>query len=201
MRKIKLIAGVTALLGLLALAAPSANATVTGAVALTCTANLPSFPSPTTGSGTCGNGTIPARALGVGAGLAGDGQPYVVTGLGNFNASFTYSEQCPLPDVLPPIGTANGTANVTGLTAVHGSDSGASLSTGFSWTRVGLVAVIVTSGTKITFSPSGVAANATTNDAAVAAFAPLHFNPPANACPGPGASLQAAVAGADIQPA
>jgi len=186
----------------LALPAAPASATVTGAVVYSCTANLPTFPSATLLNGTCTNGTLPAEALGVGAGVDDTGNAYAVTGLGNFSAAFTYDENCggttePVP---PAEGTASGTATVTGLTA---TDSGAplateaaTLTTDFNWMRVGSFALILSANVVVTFPPFKAHG---TIDAGLAAFAPL---PPVGNCSPGGAvnNQQAVVVGLDVAP-
>ena len=187
---VKKALGAVALAGLVAAAivvpAGSAGASVTGVVGLTCTANLPSFPT-ANGAGTC-SGT----SAGLGAGLTDDGQPFALAGPGTFDASFAYNEECVAGEP-PVIGFANGSATVTGGTSTEGAFT---LNTNFNWTRVGLTAVILTSGTNVNFA-SGRTATAVAPDAGVAAFAPILGTD--NVCPN-GGDLTAVVVGADVQP-
>ena len=164
-----------------ALAVPttSADASATGGAVFVCRARFGPLP---TGGGTCGNGPlVPGVALGVDAGLDNAGDSYVVTGLGTFTAAFGYVSACLL-------GTANGTATIFGLTAVHTDISnpfspfvtvvGATITTSFTWVRVGLTAVIVMFNTRVTFTNGHFAVSASpvsgiVDSVAVAAFAPL----------------------------
>ena len=189
------LAVVGALVAAIVVPAAPAGATVTGAVAFHCTAQLPAFPA-ASGSGTCGSDVTPSIGVGVGAGVDDDGNPYAIAGVGDFNASFTYNEACVASEP-PVLGEANGSASTSGATAVHnGALTTASLSTDFSWTRVGLVAVILTDSTQVTFGNGG-SATAGAPGAAVGAFAPIIG--PNNVCPN-GGSLSALVAGATAQP-
>jgi hypothetical protein len=192
----------TAAAGLaLALPAAPASATVTGAVLFACQADLPTFPSATLQDGTCGNGSLPSAALGVGAGLDDSGNAYAMVGagLGNFSSTFTYDESnCVVSGTPPATGTASGTATLTGATAVDSGATGvqnATLTTHFTWTRVGSWAVILTDSTSVSFSPSGLHASGTV-DVALAAFLPF---PGFGVC-GASAHTQAQVVGLDVEP-
>src|SRR5438105_3408766 len=82
----------------------------------------------------------------------------------------------------PFLGTAKGTATASGFTAVvKTTKTTATETSGFSWTRVGVVAVITTSGTKITFG-NGQVATAAAPGAGLGTFAPLNFSPTKNKC-------------------
>jgi hypothetical protein len=213
MRKLKWAAAATSLLGLLTFAAPQAGAEITGAVAFQCTASLPAFPSPG-GSGTCSGTSL----LAVGGSLSTAGGAYVLAdthaaGPNNFSSSFSYLEPCVVVGEPPLAGTASGTATISGLNTVRVLPTPATgltttISTGFNWTRVGVVAVILTEGTTATVSDGGQAVSAQDgtaldglipDDVAVAAFAPLNFDPLVHACP-VGGALSAAVVGIDINP-
>ena len=187
---VKRIIGAVALTALIAGAvvvpASTAGATVTGAVGLTCTATLPSFPT------NADNGTCSGTSVGVGAGLTDGGAPYAIAGPGTFNADFVYNEACVAGEP-PVLGSAVGRATVTGGTSTHGAFT---LGTNFAWTRVGVVAVILTNGTEISFA-SGDHATAVAPDVGVAAFAPLLGTD--NVCPN-GGDLTAVVVGADVSP-
>jgi len=197
MKRMKWLAMGATLLGVLVLAVPQAGASVTGAIAFECTANLASgFPG--SGNGTC-NGT----GVGLGAGVTGSvgTTPYALVGAGAFTSNFNYVEPCPAPSVPPLLGTAAGTANVAGATAVVGTTpTTANLTTQFQWTRVGLTAVILTSNTTVTFGTGATATEVSPNDVALAAFAPILTAPTAHLCPA-GDPLTAIVAGVDVSPA
>ena len=188
---VKKIVGAIALTAVVAgaiiLPATTASATVTGVVGIQCTASLPAFPTAS------GGGTCSGLSAGAGAGVDDQGAPYAIAGPGAFNASFAYNEACVLNEP-PLLGAANGQASVTGLTSNQGS---ARLDTNFAWTRVGVVAVLITSGTRVSFLDNGHTATAVTPDVGVAAFAPLLG--PTNVCPN-GGPLSAVVVGADVQP-
>ncbi|MGH2730174.1 MAG: hypothetical protein ACRDJI_06130, partial [Actinomycetota bacterium] len=158
-----------------------------GSVTFECVANLPEFPS-AGNTGSCGSGTIagvgvPSVAVAALAGAAGT-TPFAVAGAGSLSASFDYSEGCVAGEP-PVLGTAIGTA-----TATIGGPAGGSLTTDFSWTRVGLTAVILTSNGTVTTS------GGTSDDGAigvgVAAFVPLLDA--GNTCP-TGGDLTAIAAG------
>jgi hypothetical protein len=202
--RIRAIAGAAVAAFTLILPTTPADASITGGLLFTCEADLPTFPSPA-GGGVCDPGLVPASALGVGAGIDAQGDPYVVTGLGTFNASFNYNETCPPGPALPlppPVGTAVGSASITGLTAVHGTATmGARIDTQFRWVRVGLTAVIITFNTRITFSNGHIAVSAspasgTADDGGGAAFVPI---PTPGNCAAP-AHTRAVVAGVDVVP-
>jgi len=160
-----------------------AASTVSGAALVTCKTSLPAWPT-ASGSSTCG--TYLVGAAGAGAGVTTTNNPYVIAGKGSFSSSFSYSEPCVVAGQSPVLGTAKGTATASGFTAVvKTSKTTASETSGFSWTRVGLVAVITTSGTKITFG-NGQVATAVAPGAGVGSFAPLNFNPKKNVCPSGG---------------
>lgn len=163
-------------------AATPAHAATAGALAFTCEAVLPSFPSPGD-SGSCA-GTSAAT----GAGLSTD-LGYVVTGVGTFEADFSYNEGCAASGLPPASGTASGSASVEGLTAVGpGGVKSASADLTFSWTRTGLVAVVTLNGT---VTVDGVGSTSVTGRAA-AAFVPVLTLD--NVCP-EGGPLRARVAG------
>lgn len=164
-----------------------------GVIAFECTAKLDAFPSPS-GSGTCeGGATIPAPSVASGAlaGTTDDGDPYVVSGAGAFTAEFTYAEGCLLGE--PPLtGAAEGSATVSGLTAVKngGTTSATLVIDSFTWTRAGLTAAITLGSGRIEFGDGDVAQTFT--GAAEAAFAPILTQD--NLCP-VGGPLQALVVG------
>lgn len=211
-----------ALVGAFAFPVAPAHATVTGATAFHCTADLPEFPSQNGNSGTCDADGIDASVtFGAGAGIDdgsssdadGSRDPYVIGGVGSFHADFNYQEQCSANGIPPLLGTADGTATVKGAKVVevvaapapHVAVGDATLSTHFSWTRVGLVALIITDNTKLDFdftaggfSDDNDTATATTIDVAVAGFVPILGA--SNTCP-TGGPLKAKVVGIDVNPA
>lgn len=181
----KLIALALSLTAIVPLTASPAQAAVGGALAFTCTATLPSFPSPG-GNGSC-SGTASA---GGGAGIS-TGLGYVVTGAGSFSANFSYNEGCAASGLPPAQGTAEGSASVDGLVAVGpgGVKTNASADFEFNWGRAGVVATVSVSGT---LTIDGVGTE-DFNGTAVAAFLPvLAAN---NLCP-EGGPLTAQVVGA-----
>lgn len=191
-----------------------ADASVTGALVFVCRASIPVFPSSLRPGGTCAaEGQVPGTALGVGVVTVGT-DVYVLAGTGTFSATFSYDETCPpLPPlpIIPLLGTANGSATVTGVAARRVSDPltprVATVTTDFTWARVGLTAVIVTRNTRVAIAggPTAVSASplsGTVDDVAVAAFVPI---PPQAGGPGLGncaapAPTDAAVVGADVVP-
>ena len=176
MKRISILLAATALIGsALFGTAGSASASTdddasptVGAAIFSCTANLPSWPS-VGGNGSCSNLAT--------AGAGGHGTtPATITSL---NASFSYSEPC-LAGEPPLLGNASGTATL-------GSSAGP-ISVQFDWVRVGLTAVVVTSGP----TAGGHAHDGA--GAGVAAFVPL---PPLGTCsPGGSLPLTAQVVGA-----
>ena len=176
--RVRATVGAAMAAAVLAIPTIPAGASATGGAVFVCRARFGPFP---TGGGTCGGGPpVPGAALGVGAGLDNFGHPYVVSGLGTFAAAFNYVSACLL-------GTANGTATITGLTAVHSDITtsvpvvtvvGATITTSFTWVRVGSVAVIVMFSTRVTFTNGHFAVSASPvsgilDSVAVATFTPL----------------------------
>lgn len=188
--KKKLIALVAAVVAVVPFLPGTASAQGAGALAFECTANLNAFPSPGS-SGSCSGLIEPLGvAAGGAAGVSNEGNPYVIVGAGDFNASFTYAEAC-VANEPPALGTANGTATITGVPAVHkGELTTASGSLTFSWTRAGLTAVVTINSMSLTFANGG--SDNPALGAAAAAFVPVLGS--ANACPS-GGPLQAEVAG------
>ncbi|MDQ3913967.1 MAG: hypothetical protein M3323_01360 [Actinomycetota bacterium] len=188
--KKKLIALVAAAVAVVPFTSGTASAQGAGALAFECEAFLSAFPSPGA-SGEC-KGTV--EPLGIAAGGAagvGTEGPYALVGPGDFNASFTYAEGC-VANEPPAIGTANGTATITGVPAVNkGELTTANASLVFSWTRVGLTAAITISDMQITFANGG--SDNPALGVATAGFAPVLTQN--NTCPS-GGPLTAVVAGA-----
>jgi hypothetical protein len=111
-----------------------------------CTINLASFPNPVkTPNPTNCNGF----AIGVFAGFQANGPGGVVVGVAA-GAPVSISAQYTEPCVAGALGNSNGVGNVTGLTAANVTKGGvlqpidpaAKASIPYSWTRVGVVAVI-----------------------------------------------------------
>lgn len=181
----KLIALAMSLTAIVPLTAAPAQAATAGAVAFTCTATLPEFPSP----GNSGSCSGLARATG--AGVTTDFGGWVVTGAGTFEADFQYSEGCVTGGIPPVQGSASGNASVDGLVAVRpgGATAPASVDLTFNWNRTGTVAQVNISNAMVTIDGVG---SSTVSGRAVAAFVPvLQGN---NACP-QGGPLTAQVAG------
>src|SRR5438552_980522 len=151
MRKALLMLTVAGLVAAFAIP-PVAQASVSGVTEVACRTTLLHWPT-ASGTGTCSKVTV--GAIGAGAGVTTTNVPYAVAAANSYvSSSFTYSEPCPVPGVplTPLVGFANGTITAKGLTAVvKTTKTSAYESEKFSWARVGLVAVIVTSGAKITF--------------------------------------------------
>jgi hypothetical protein len=189
--KKKLIALVAAVVAVVPFLPGTASAQAGGALAFECTANLNAFPSPGS-SGTCSGFVEPLGvAAGGAAGVSNEGSPYVIVGAGDFNASFTYAEGC-VANEPPALGTANGTATISDVPAIHkGALTTADGTLTFSWTRVGLTAVITINSMSLTFANGG--SDNPTLGAATAVFVPVIGA--ANSCPS-GGPLQAEVAGA-----
>lgn len=163
-------------------AATPAHAATAGALAFTCTATLPEFPSDGN-SGTC-SGVARATGAGVSTDLG-----YVVTGAGTFEANFSYNEGCAASGLPPAQGTASGDASVEGLVAVSPDGTAdASVELDFNWTRAGLVAQVNITAT-VTIDGVG---STTVSGRAAAAFIPVITA--GNVCPS-GGPLTAQVAG------
>ncbi len=187
--KKKLIAIAAALVAIVPLTGGNASAAAeAGALAFECTAELSAFPT-AAGSGVCEGDVAPAVAGGAVVGTSTTG-PFAITGSGSFFAEFTYAEGC-VANEPPALGTASGTATVSGMAAVNnGVSVTASATINFNWTRVGLTAAIVITGGQISFSDGATATLGTS--AATAGFAPLLQQN--NTCPD-GGPLKAIVAG------
>lgn len=197
--KKKLIAITAAAVAIVPLNISPASASTTGGFVFECTAVLPEFPSPS-GNGTCGsnapvgNTAVPATAAGTVAGTTTGGDAYVVVAAGanNFSASFSYAEGC-VANEPPVLGTASGTATVTGLTGVKGgAPTTATATLDFEWVRVGATAVVTFTGGTLNFGDDTATPLVLQSAAGTAVFAPLlDAN---NACP-VGGALRAVVAG------
>ena len=161
-----------------------AVATTTGVTELTCITTLPHWPTTQTITNQTCTGFTPG-VNGGGAGLTTSNNPYVIAAAkGSATSNFSYSEPCPVPGAkIPPlVGFANGTITATGLKAVvKTAKTSAKVVEGFSWTRVGVTAVVTTGPETITFG-NGQTATAAAPGAAVGAFAAL-TNPKTNTCP------------------
>ena len=190
MRKSLIAFGLVGLIAAVVGPAVPASGTITGSAAVVCKTFLPAWPT-ASGSSTCGGYLV--GAAGAGAGLTTTNNPYVIAGKGSFSSSFSYQEPCLASGQPPVIGTAAGTATASGFKAVVKTQSTTAKETaGFNWTRVGAVAVITTSGAKITFGNLQTA-TATAPGGGVGTFAPTNYNPTKNKCPS-GGSLTAVVA-------
>jgi hypothetical protein len=188
--KKKLIALVAAVVAAVPFLPSTASAQSGGALAFQCTATLSAFPSPGA-SGSC-RGRIEPLGLAAGgaAGVDNGGEAYVIVGAGDFNATFTYAEAC-VANEPPAIGTANGTATISDVPAVHkGELTTADGTLTFSWTRVGLTAVVTINSATLTFDNGG--SDNPALGAAAAAFVPILGQ--GNTCPS-GIGLEAEVAG------
>ena len=172
MRKALLIFTVAGLVSAFAIP-PAAQATISGATEIACRTTLAAWPT-AGGTGTCTKVTV--GAIGAGAGVTTANVPYVVAAANSYDtSSFNYSEPCPVPGapITPLVGFANGTITASGLKAVlRTKQTTAKESEQFSWTRVGLVAVVTTSGATITFG-TGATATGVAPGAAVGTFVPL----------------------------
>ena len=164
-------------------AALPASATIAGPTGDTGIASLPSYPCPTT----C-TGTFSATGGGVAEGKDNSGKTYVGAGAGKMTATYSYHEPCGALT-----GTASGSLTVAGLHVRDGSQLvTGTLNGSFSWTRVGLTAIITVSGTSLTFS-NGNTASGAGNGSASSVFVPL-LGVSNTKCPG--GPLKAVVIGA-----
>ncbi|HEX2295380.1 MAG TPA: hypothetical protein VHN37_08740 [Actinomycetota bacterium] len=199
--KKKLIAIAAAAVAIVPLTGSPASASVTGGFVFECTASLPEFPADA-GTGSCGSAapvgttSVPSTATGSVAGVTAANQPYalVAAGAGNFSATFDYAEGCLAGGVPPPLGTASGTATVTGLTGVKGgAPTTATATLDFEWVRVGLTAAVTFTDGEIVFSDDTATPLVMQSAVAEAAFGPVLLGN--NSCPS-GGPLKAVVAGA-----
>lgn len=163
-----------------ALVPAPALASVSGEVTFECEIRLPVFPSPA-GNGWCGDGPALLALAEVSViGVADDGRPYLVYGVGRTAAEFTYSMAC-LATEPPLLGTVQGRAWVWDVPAILGGvPTTSDLVLDFSATFHGAVVSIVTSGHRIYFATGG-SASGTTNGAGAATFAGLFTT--SNVCP------------------
>lgn len=160
------------------------SASLTSVIVFDGTATLPTFPC----GPNCTGGTFAGHASGVAVSTNAMGDATFVQA--PMASNFSYNESCPVAQpVAPPSGTANGSFTITGATAT--------LTGNFSWTRVGLTAVIVTSSGTITYS-NGNTASAILPDVSVALFVP---STPIGSCTVPRTNQTATVVGADVNPA
>lgn len=190
-KRFALIAATAALVGMLG-APGTAQAAGAGGVTFACTAFLPSFPADNGTGGSCapGNDLVagvdgPSVAVAALAGAVG-GAPYAIAGPGSLNATnISYSEGCVAGE--PPLtGNADGhaVATITG-------PAGGTLTTDFTWQRIGVVAVI--SANNFTVDPVvGPTDGPSNTGVGVAAFEPILGA--GNLCP-TGGSLPALVEG------
>jgi len=135
-----------ALIGV-AIPAVGAATTTSGTGTFTGAVSLPSFPC-----GTCNSGTLSGQVALTLSGMSASNVPYTAAWPAplppstNVTASFAYSESClDQPDGTPPLqGTAGGTFNLTGGTAIVGGQlmADAVLTGNINWTRDGLAASI-----------------------------------------------------------
>lgn len=197
--KKKLIAIAAAAVAIVPLNISPASASTTGGFVFECTAVLPEFPSPA-GNGVCGSNApvgstaVPSAAVGSVSGTTTAGQPYsvVAAGANNFSAAFSYAEGC-VANEPPVLGTASGTAVVTGLTGVKGgAPTTATATLDFEWVRAGATAVVTFTGGSLNFSDDTATPLVLQSAAGSAVFAPLLDA--RNSCP-VGQGLRAVVAG------
>lgn len=186
----KAVAALGAVAVVVAGALPAAAST-TGKVTFECEANMPAWPTPAA-TGTCGSGTAPAWAFVSVSGVAGDGQPYTVTGLGIISAVFEYANAC-VANEIPLLGAIRGQATIIGLVGVHGAvPVAATLTTTFSATYTAANFTFTTTGHRVVFSDGWSA------DGSVGAgngdFVPLLSPNNHNVCPA-GGPLRAQVEG------
>jgi hypothetical protein len=195
-RRLLALLGAVALLAMPLIQASPAQASTSGGHVIACKAHLPQWPTLTPTSGSC-TGNTPVGSVSVDWGLDNLGNAYVVVDPGVFSASFTYSETCVAGEP-PAVGTANGTAGVTGATALDGTtQTSAAWTAAFSWTRVGATALVFLGPASVTFgnghtatsavklpvpSPPGVSGGS--SGVAVAAFVPTTVPLPTCAAPG-----------------
>jgi hypothetical protein len=148
----------------------SAASPAAGVAGFECQVTLPVWPTASGGSASC-------NGLAVGGGVHG-AAPVTAAGTSFTGQVTSYNEACVAGEP-PLIGTATGNAII--------GTSGGNMTAGFSWTRVGLTAVVTTSGPSI----GGHSHNGA--GAAIAGFVPL-VTGGIPTCAQPG-SLTAIVAG------
>lgn len=200
--KKKLIALVAAAVAVIPFTVSPAHAAAGGGtIVFECTADLPFFPSDG-GVGQCGTDKahesapeVPSTAEGVLTGVTDQNNPFVivVAGTDNFDATFDYSEGCVAGE--PPLaGTAAGSAEITGLSGIAGTDviTGGEIKVTFSWVRAGATAVITITGGTIDVDGTDDTISGDVLGAGTAAFVPVISA--GNTCPS-GDSLKAPVVG------
>ena len=160
----------------------TAEATATGMVTVDCTATFPVIPAPVPTPG----GTCPGTATVALAGTDNVGLPYTIAGTGVFAAGFTYHEPCAVngqPGVL--LSFAAGIVTVFGVPAEHpiGTPTTATLTSPFTWSRVGLHPVILVPGgpVAVTFANGG-AASANPGAGTATFLPPTNYNPNVHQC-------------------
>lgn len=196
--KKKLVALAAAAVAIVPVTVSPANAGPgAGEVVFECVASLPAFPSGA-GSGTCGSGSlaggpvVPSSAEGTIQGKTASNVPFalVAAGLNNFTATFNYQEACVAGEP-PVLGTANGSATITGMTGVVGTSivNDGKLVVNFTWTRGGTAAAITITGGTLTATGLSESVSVGVGEAAFAPVIGL-----ANTCPS-GGGLKALVTG------
>jgi hypothetical protein len=119
-----------------------------GGLVVTVTANLPSFPCASCTSTASGTGT----GVVAGVDVTTKSKAAAVFKLAAYSTSFSYHEACPSAlagkPVTPPEGFASGTY-VLGPGTMVGAAGPAFLTGNFNYTRVGLTAVITTTGNQL----------------------------------------------------
>jgi hypothetical protein len=198
---------------LAALVAPSANAAgpqkgpLAGVVALECTINLVSFPNPvkTNNPGNC-NGLAAGLLSGLQQSAPG-GEVVGVMAASPATVTAQYTEPC----VQGALGFSNGVATVTSVIVLNERkdlsiviDPNGVLTAPYSWTRVGVVAIITTgklnalvdpkkgTQTTLTWNPNGVALDAI-GGIGIGVLVPLGVPDEVN-CPGAPLTVQVAAA-------
>lgn len=154
MRRRITTAAIAVLAGALPLLPSPATASATGEIVFECHAYM----VPATGSGSCRDGLLPARAEVVVGGISSAGAAYLVEGIGPMSAAFEYSEGECLANLPSPLMTVRGTGTVTGLAGFKGgAQVTASVQAEFHATAVGNDVTIIITGLQITFSDGDTA--------------------------------------------
>ena len=153
MRRRRLLGAAAAvLLGVVPAVTPSpASATGPGQHAFECGSYLPAFPSPYQVATCVGTGWLTA------SGVTSNGNAFVITGTGRFEAEFAYAASCFMGQP-PPAMTITATTELDGLSGVAGArDVTAVLEMSWDATVVGTDMTINVKEARLTFSTGDTA--------------------------------------------
>lgn len=176
-RYARIAAALCVVAGTIMSAPAPAAASTSGAIVFVCEVYFSSYPAPG-GTATCGGGSV-SRAQASISGIASDGEPYLVAGLGFPSLSFSHGQACVAGEPAL-LGTMFGAMTISDVPALHkGSLTTASISLPFSATVVGTDITFTISDPRITFGSGGGAAGSA--GAGNGAYVPLIG--PGNRCP------------------